>query len=162
MCLLYVCISGFSPTSKCFFYQRGKRKKTWAMYHSGSVTCSTYRLISVYICHCPWWVFHSPAISSILRSPLHLRLPLHLFWLFFRDSNPDTIPGFRSSLRCPQSYSLCDLKAITMRIAIIYCQGLLPVWDVHPLEHSFFMLTLRKRFCLYQINYRFHHSGASV
>lgn len=119
--------------TNAFLYQKKKRKKVWAVYHSGSAPCSTHRLASIYICHCPWWVSHSPVISTILRSPLRLRLSLHQWLLlpFLQGLKPGhTIPGFSVPLRCPQSYSFCDFKTNTMWLTITHCQVLLPAWDV--------------------------------
>lgn len=49
--------------------------------------CSSLQLASLCVCSSPWWMCHSPGISSILGSSFKLRLLLDFFmkWLHMTD-----------------------------------------------------------------------------
>lgn len=54
--------------------------------------CSPLQLASLCVCSFPWWMCHSPGISSILGFSFKLRLRLHCFmkWLPCKESNSET------------------------------------------------------------------------
>lgn len=149
------------------FFTRGRRERKLGQ-------CTTLALPPA--AHTDWLQFTSatvlggypsPVISSILRSPLHPRLPCPQWpllaflqglrpWHYTRPQELSKMPPIIQPLWPQNYYHVDNYYILPSSAASLRC-------NIQPLEHSFFVLTLGKCFWLCQINHRrFHLSGANV